>query len=391
MSTFRSRASGEDMGSYLKAKQQYEVNSTGSSGIDLGGSANYNFTRPQSILDQKKQDYYSAIGGMPDETEIRRQEIEARQQQIDALNKVYADKIRQEQTAGVGRLGQQRSLASVTGMLGSPRGQAQKAGVEQYNKQQIDNINNQKQLALENIFSEIDKRVDKKVSDQKNLALRGMETQIADLEAQRQEDKKLAADFFKNGGDYDVLVDEDKQKLNELIGTDDPFMLEVFAEANRPADSKMNWDKRVIGNTLVWSAIDPKTGELKTIEHKLPVEEDMTEYETLMTPDGSLLFINPNDPSDVRRYGGKGEFAKPRATGGTTTSDEDKFRKDIEKALDQLNTGKRTWGEVYNMLKSKYPDAPSDVLDNLLDKEKWYKAGAYEAQTQARFKKDSLI
>jgi len=242
MGTFRARGANEEMGAYLAKKRTFETSNTGSSGVQLGDgndnqSPNYNFTR-SSPLDTARQDYQNATTDLPSEADIRRQEVDARQAQIDSINSKYANLAREEAIAGEGRQGQQRSLSSVTGLLGSPRGQAQKEGVTQYNKQEQDQISAQKDYELQSVFLTIDQRVDAKVAQNKELELKGMEANIENLEAQRVDDRNLAASFFQSGGSFEALNDEDKAKMRELTDFDGQLEFDLFAEANKPAEEQ---------------------------------------------------------------------------------------------------------------------------------------------------------
>ncbi|MFA5130713.1 MAG: hypothetical protein WC477_07445, partial [Patescibacteria group bacterium] len=146
----------------------------------------------------------------------------------------------------------------------------------------------------------------------------------------------------------------------------------------------------------------------------LPVEEgtDLKDYSSTMTPDGTLVFtpkqIDPTKPlkDQVLVYGAEGQFAKSTTdekpltqvisgklytssdngktwslsidAGTEGTTEEKAFYDDISKQQNQLATGKVTWGQAFNVLKAKY-GAPDDVIDMLLNKEKWAVPGAYEA------------
>ena len=79
--------------------------------------------------------------------------------------------------------------------------------------------------------------------------------------------------------------------------------------------------------------------------------------------------------------------ARWKGTGGegdaTLTTDEKAFYADIDTMLNDLNSGKRSWGEAFNYIKSKW-GAPDDIIDNLLNKEVWGEEGAYEKRKAAR-------
>lgn len=84
-----------------------------------------------------------------DENAIRKQKESEFQAQIDAINAVYADKLRQEKLVGQGRIGSSRAIQARSGLIGSDFGTAQTWQVQQLNKEQEAAIESER-LALVN-------------------------------------------------------------------------------------------------------------------------------------------------------------------------------------------------------------------------------------------------
>lgn len=86
---------------------------------DMGAGDNF--------YNQYYQDQLATYNAPIDETAIRKQKESEFQSQIDAINAVYADKLRQERTTGQGRLGSGRAIQARSGLIGSDFGTAQTA------------------------------------------------------------------------------------------------------------------------------------------------------------------------------------------------------------------------------------------------------------------------
>ncbi|MDD5726295.1 MAG: CHAP domain-containing protein [Patescibacteria group bacterium] len=67
----------------------------------------------------------------------------------------------------------------------------------------------------------------------------------------------------------------------------------------------------------------------------------------------------------------------------TSSTDEKAFYDDIAAAQTKLAAGTIVWGQAFDVIKAKY-GAPDDVIDKLLNKDKWYQTGAYESTITAK-------
>jgi hypothetical protein len=62
---------------------------------------------------------------------------------------------------------------------------------------------------------------------------------------------------------------------------------------------------------------------------------------------------------------------------------------EVDNLREQLANGKIGWAQAYNTLSTKY-GAPSDFIDEQLDKETWAKPGAYENILKSRKEAQTL-
>lgn len=107
------------------------------------------FWAEDPFITQYTQDQLNQYNQVIDETAIRKQKESELQAQIDAINAVYADRLRQEQTKWQGRLGSGRALQARSGLLNSDFGTAQTENISQLNREQEQSVENER-LALVN-------------------------------------------------------------------------------------------------------------------------------------------------------------------------------------------------------------------------------------------------
>lgn len=107
------------------------------------------FWAEDPFITQYTQDQLNQYNQVIDETAIRKQKESELQAQLDAINAVYADRLRQEQTKWQGRLGSGRALQARSGLLNSDFGTAQTENISQLNREQEQSVENER-LALVN-------------------------------------------------------------------------------------------------------------------------------------------------------------------------------------------------------------------------------------------------
>lgn len=110
-----------------------------------------------------------------DEEAIRQQKLAEMQAQIDATNKIFAEKLKREQVSGLGRLGTTTAIGARRGLIGSDFGTAQMNQTEDANKAS-ENLVEQDRLATINaLLSEGKNNASKEISEKRQAMLSGYE------------------------------------------------------------------------------------------------------------------------------------------------------------------------------------------------------------------------
>jgi len=107
-----------------------------------------------NFYNQYYQDQLNAYNAPIDEAAIRKQKESEFQAQIDAINAVYADKLRQEKTTSQWRLGSSRALQARSGLIGSDFGAAQTQNVAQLNREQEQSVENERLALVSQVLSQ---------------------------------------------------------------------------------------------------------------------------------------------------------------------------------------------------------------------------------------------
>lgn len=103
-------------------------NVTFDSGSDFRSPAQTQYGSPEI------ENYLYDIASTPvDEQAIRQNQLKMFQGEIDAVNQIYDQYLREAQQEGEGRLGSQRAMSARGGLLGSDFASAQKGKIQQYN------------------------------------------------------------------------------------------------------------------------------------------------------------------------------------------------------------------------------------------------------------------
>lgn len=407
---------------------QDEVNDTNNpekSSPITGRSARYT-----TEADKAAADYFSELQ-KPDYEKIKEQKRSEIQSQLTAINDSFINQINDINKTGEENKGKNRALMGRSGLQGSDFGNAQEARVAGDITAALAVKRNEQALAVAALFDKADQRAQERYDIEKTNYLEMAGKRVEYLRAQETEAKNDFIEIAKSGviQSLDQLSTEDKEMWKEQTGWSD-FMTEAVFNVNKPKAAQIDWKQERVGNTIIYSGIDPLTRELKVIKQDLglniPEDSDVQ-----VLPNGAMVIvpkkIDPTRPIEeqIQIIGGGGEYAK--ATGineeyatykadeiargnknylsfndyqtldanrkariagaGATvniTKEQNKFQDDISKAQDDLKSG-TTWGAVRDNLYSRYKTgdpaqdkALSDILDRTLDKNTWSKPGAYQ-------------
>lgn len=211
------------------------------------------------------------------EEEIRAKTRERMQREIDATNKVYAEKLRQEAIAGRGRLGQSRAIQAASGQLGSTFGQAQKNVVGMENQALEEAINNQR------------------LAEEIRILTEGRKDTVAEAEKQylaKQTSAKNILDYY--AGQVTEKANRLKSTVSNMINSGETIDEATFTE--------------------IAKALGVSPLEVKALYNATKIERDTKDNETLspgealVGPDGKLIYQNPfaeksqNETSDIQNY-----------------------------------------------------------------------------------------
>jgi surface antigen len=134
-----------------------------------------------SELDQLSQQRYQESQAPINTEAIRRQKVSQFQAEIDATNQIYNNLIAKAQIEGQGRIGQQRATASRSGLLGNPRGEAQKEQVQTYNRGIESDISARQQAQIASIMTEAQDRADAEITKREEAKRRGADEYLSYL------------------------------------------------------------------------------------------------------------------------------------------------------------------------------------------------------------------
>ena len=185
---------------------------------------------------------------------------------IDSIMASFSGQLAAEEQRGRERAGETRAASSYFGTAGAPTGAAEKERTGQYNKQQMADIESRRDLAIQNVFLQIEDRADKLIAAEKEEALGAKQTQIAYLADERDNARQNVKDLAAQGvslEDIEQRFPNDVQNILTQTGWS-PFELTMAWEANKPKAEQIDWNYSWRGDTMVATGQDPKTGELVT-------------------------------------------------------------------------------------------------------------------------------
>lgn len=379
-------------------------------GVNPDKSVNYNPDGTRTI--NEVDSYYNSLKpSSAEDWQAQRETIKNNisskmQTEIDSINSVYKEIYAREAENAQGRLGSTAMINALSQQRGAPTGAANTEKTNSFNTSKVEAIDAKKGMEINLIR--------KGYADDEKNELRYQETL-------RREDSDKWAEYMKS---EEKRTEERKGKklddmINAGIGMDSwdenevEDYMSIYGYEN-PDDARKAIDFKV-GEVLAAKEKERVEEKRKTEEYEqkkidaenelrakgyeyIPNEDalkliDKKQYDIvrLKQPDGQpdKLYKVPKGMSELDVYEAKKQIDAKYKTGSdpkdtlSLNKDEQAFYKDVDSALGDLTGGKKTWGEAFTLIKSKY-GAPDDVIDNLLNKEKWSKPGAYEEELKGR-------
>ena len=240
------------------------------------------------------------------------------QSTIDALNVSYDNKIRQSEPDRENRLGQQRAIAANAGIQTTPIGSAQEERVRRFNQQEIQNINDERNLLVQEVYGRIRSEAKAEIAAKKQELLGNTQSYLSFLKEQKTSKEADMAKLGAKGTTVKDLKTQDAQgftKLLSILGIDEAD-LELQLNSARSEATKLqkvgeHWDDK--NGKFIINFYDPtKTGP----EAYSQVTKDMN------APEGSK-------PEYI---GGKLYY---RLEDGTTLIESESAKADDDRSLDR--------------------------------------------------------
>ena len=388
--------------------------------------------RYTTAADKAATDYLGMIEA-PDLNKIKEQKRAEIQAQIDAVNQSYTDQLTAVAKTGEENKGKNRALMGRSGLQGSDFGNAQEGRVAKDANDALAVKRNEQMVAVQQLFDKADERAQTAYNSERALYAQQQGKLVEYLQGVETEAKNDFIAIAQSGviKSLDQMSTQDKEMWKQQTGWSD-FMVEAVFNSNKPKAAQIDWKQERVGNTLIYSGVDPVTGLLKVIKQDLgmTIPQDSN---VQVLPNGAMVImpkqIDPTKPlaEQMQIIGGEGQFGKlgtveaeyeyykkdamargekkilnfsdyqtldanrkasiARAGASTTTNitkEQNKFQDDISAAQKDLASG-ITWGAVRDNLYSRYKTgdaaqdkALSDILDRNLDKNTWIKPGAYQ-------------
>lgn len=260
---------------------QYDI----SKNLPLGTSASGNYKPTVSDIYGTGDATYDAIGAgyqtaanAPDVTAESLMESKRKlyQGEIDAVNKIYSDKIQSARIQGKGRIGSSTAIQARGGLLGSDFGAAQTANVEDANRQVEDAYLNEQNLQIQGILGKARQDAIDEAKAKTEAKALGAKNYIEFLTGADVRKKARITDFAKSliaqGKDIKTLTDADLATLASTYGTSKENILATYNEAklaNDKAQAELVKNQPDTSFTLSQGqerfVLDPKTGQYSKV------------------------------------------------------------------------------------------------------------------------------
>lgn len=218
---------------------QYDI----ANGLALGTSSSSTYKQPTTISDAYgtgDATYDSIVAGYkkqadsPDVTaeSLMADKMKLYQAEIDAVNKIYTDKIQTAKVAGQGRLGSSRASQARSGLLGSDFGASQTANVETQNQEIEDAYRNENTVQIQAIMGKARGDAVAEAEAKRVAKEQGAKSYIEFLTGAEARKKARITDLAKSliaqGKDIKSLTDADLATLATSYGTTKDNILATF-------------------------------------------------------------------------------------------------------------------------------------------------------------------
>jgi len=220
LGTFPNTTPSTDISSQLNQIQQEALRIQGMIPSATEPTVGQSFAAPTAdqFGDSSIEAYLRGIATTPvNEDQIRRQQMQMFQGQIDATNQIYAGLMQEAQFQGQGRIGSQRAISARSGLLGSDFGASQKETVMDYNRQIERGIAAEQAAKIAAIMGEARQSAATEIREKNQARMQGADAYLQYLAGARERKasnlQKLAAAMLEQGASP---FDMDEQTLKEI-------------------------------------------------------------------------------------------------------------------------------------------------------------------------------
>jgi len=152
----------------------------------------------------------AALNVTVDEDSIRRQQMQMFQQEIDALNAVYAIQKQEATQRGLGRLGSDAAIQARSGLLGSSFGSAQTEAVTGVNVAEQSAIDAERNAKISTIMGTMRKAVADEISEKRKAAQTSADALVTYLSGEKDRKDKIISDTVKNMISSDIDINDEQ-------------------------------------------------------------------------------------------------------------------------------------------------------------------------------------
>ncbi len=250
-----------------------------------------------------------------DEATIREQKRESIQSYLDSINKMFTGMVQKEEQRGEERLGQTRAMGARGGILTSDIGQAQMEKTKGLTKENIQLLQEERNVKIQSILVKADERADKEIQLKKAEALAGQEAYLGYLKETRDETREDIKELAKSGVSLERLK-ANEEYYNQFLEETDWSELQFDAVYNNSLseESQVKWNYQSIttptGMKILAYGVDPKTGKLTQESYDVDFEmpSEPKDWKFMIAPNGTALFYT--DEGEMQVVGDEGRFAK---------------------------------------------------------------------------------
>lgn len=221
-----------------------------------------------SDFNTEYENYLKGITAPINEDQIRQQKLAEMQAQIDATNKIFAEKLAQERQTGLGRLGTTTAIGARRGLLGSDFGVSQTRQTEDLNKSQEDLINQERLATISSLMTQARNTASQEIAEKRQAMLGGYEARKAYYAGQEERKTKKAekaiSALVNSGVNLEDLTEEDFNTYAKSYGLSKDDIKAGFNQAKAEQDKLVQEQaKAELENVKTQAEIDKITAEIQ--------------------------------------------------------------------------------------------------------------------------------